>query len=253
MLRANPGFTIVAVVTVAIGVGVNTGIFTVLNTAAFRPLNLPTPILVTIAQTFEGRVHRNVHGMPSLASYSEYRAYRDDSHVLSGILAYAPYIDATLGGDMPRALVGTLASCNCFDVLELWRAPARIVSALAGLLGFVALLLACTGVFGTVAYAVNRRVREIGIRVALGAVAADVLRLVMKQTMRPVLIGLGLGLASAAALSTVLSSVLVGISPRDPLSFAAAATVLGASAFGAAYWPARRALNAEPTTALRHE
>ncbi|MGH9409557.1 MAG: FtsX-like permease family protein, partial [Vicinamibacterales bacterium] len=139
------------------------------------------------------------------------------------------------------------------DNLDLWRAPARIVSALSGVLGLIALLLACTGVFGTVTYAVNRRVREIGIRVALGAGAADVMHLVMKQTMRPVVIGLAIGLASAAAVSSVLSALLVGISARHPLSFAAAAFVLGAAALGAAYLPARRALRVEPMMALRHE
>lgn len=139
------------------------------------------------------------------------------------------------------------------DNLELWRAPARIVSALAAVLALIALVLACTGVFGTVAYAVTRRVREIGIRIALGADAADVLRLVMKQAMRPVMIGLTVGLVSAAAVSSVLSSLLIGISAHDPLSFSAAALVLSGSAIVAAYWPTRRALQVEPTVALRHE
>lgn len=139
------------------------------------------------------------------------------------------------------------------DNLERWRAPARIVSALSGVLGLLALLLACTGVFGTVAYAVNRRVREIGIRIALGAAAGDVARLVLRQAMWPVLIGLALGLLAAAAVSNVLSSLLIGLSAIDPLSFAAAAAVLVAAALMAAYLPARRALGVEPTVALRQE
>ena len=80
-------------------------------------------------------------------------------------------------------------------------------------------MLACTGVFGTVAYTVSRRVREIGIRVALGAAHEDVLRLIVRQGMRPVVIGMAIGLAGAAAVSTVLVSMLFGLSPHDPASF----------------------------------
>lgn len=157
----------------------------------------------------------------------------------------------TAAASLDPQLVLNVASLS--DNLELWRTPARIATALAGALGFIALVLACTGVFGTVAYAVSRRAREIGIRIALGAAATDVMRLMMKQAMRPVLIGLTLGLAAAAAVSSVFSSLLVGISAHDPLSFAAAGAVLAGSALAAAYWPTRRALRVEPTVVLRHE
>ena len=159
-------------------------------------------------------------------------------------------IQATAAGLDPELVVnvGWLA-----DNLDYWRAPARIVSELAGVLGAAALLLACTGVFGTVAYAVNRRMREIAIRIALGAAAGDVMRLVIRQTMGPVLIGLAIGLGCAAVLTGVLTSLLVGISPRDPVSFGAAALMVSIAALGAAYLPARRALRVEPTRALRQE
>jgi len=139
------------------------------------------------------------------------------------------------------------------DNLEQWRAPSQLVAALAAVLAALALLLACTGVFGTVAYAVSRRVREIGIRVALGAARQDVLRLIVRQAMRPVLVGIALGLAGAAAVSTVLASMLFGLSPHDPLSFTLVPAVLFAIALGACYVPARRALRVDPTTALRAE
>ena len=139
------------------------------------------------------------------------------------------------------------------DNLEQWRAPSRLVSALAGTLAALALLLACTGVFGTVAYTVSRRVREIGIRVALGAARHDVLRLIVRQAMRPVAIGIALGLAGAAAASTVLVSLLFGLSPHDPLSFAAIPALLFGIALAACYVPARRALRVNPTLALRAE
>ena len=137
--------------------------------------------------------------------------------------------------------------------LELWRAPSKLVAALSGTLAILALVLACTGVFGTVAYAVSRRVREIGIRVALGAAHQDVLRLIVRQGMRPVVIGMAIGLAGAVAVSTLLATMLFGLSPYDPASFLLAPTALFLIALAACYVPARRALRVEPTTALRTE
>ena len=139
------------------------------------------------------------------------------------------------------------------DNLELWRAPSKLVAALSATLAILALVLACTGVFGTVAYAVSRRVREIGIRVALGAAHQDVLRLIVRQGMRPVVIGMAIGLAGAAAVSTLLATMLFGLSPYDPVSFLLAPAALFLIALAACYVPARRALRVEPTTALRTE
>jgi predicted permease len=139
------------------------------------------------------------------------------------------------------------------DNLEQWRAPSAMVSMLAATLALLALILACTGVFATVAYTVSRRVREIGIRVALGASREDVLRLIVRQGMRPVLIGLVLGLGGAAAVSTLLVKLLFGLSPHDPWSFVLTPAVLGAIAVAACYLPARRALRVDPTIALRTE
>ena len=139
------------------------------------------------------------------------------------------------------------------DNLEQWRAPSKLVSALAAVLAALALVLACTGVFGTVAYSVSRRVREIGIRVALGAAHRDVLRLIVRQGMRPVVIGMAVGLAGGAAVSTVLASMLFGLSPHDPASFVLVPAMLFGMALAACYVPARRALRVEPTTALRSD
>jgi predicted permease len=139
------------------------------------------------------------------------------------------------------------------DNLEQWRAPSRLVAALSATLAILALVLACTGVFGTVAYTVSRRVWEIGIRIALGAGHADVLRLIVRQGMRPVVIGMAIGLPGAAAVSTVLANMLFGLSPHDPFSFVVLPCVLFAIALLACYVPARRALRVEPTTALRTE
>jgi macrolide transport system ATP-binding/permease protein len=117
-LARNPGFTMVAVLATALGIGVNTGIFTVLNGVALKLLPIPrAEQIVSVDQIFHGKLHRNVHGEPGLFSYSEFQNYRADNHVFSGLLAYAPFLEATLGGESPQQLPGTAASCNYFDVL----------------------------------------------------------------------------------------------------------------------------------------
>jgi predicted permease len=137
------------------------------------------------------------------------------------------------------------------DNLEEWRAPSRVASAIAAVLAFVSIVLAATGVFATVAYAVSRRTREIGIRIALGADRGGVLRLIVRQGLLPVAVGLGVGLIAAAAVSTVLASMLFGISPHDPLAFGSVSLAIGLLSTGACWVPARRALRVEPTIALR--
>jgi putative ABC transport system permease protein len=126
-LVSNPGFAIVAVLAIALGVGVNAGIFTILNGVALKLLPVPSPErLINIDQIFHGsRMHRNVHGEPTLVSYSEYLSYRDKNHVFSGLIAYEPFLQATLPGDPPRVLFGTLASCNYFEVLRIVPAYGR--------------------------------------------------------------------------------------------------------------------------------
>ncbi len=166
-----------------------------------------------------------------------------------GALSARALRDAVSGLDPQLAISVTRLSDN----LELWRAPSRILSAMAAVLALLALTLACTGVFGTVAYAVSQRVREIGIRVALGAAHQDVLRLIVRQGMRPVLVGIAFGVAGAAAVSSVFVNMLFGLSQHDPLSFVLVPGALFAIALAACYIPARRALRVEPTLTLRSE
>jgi predicted permease len=119
-LANNPGFTIVAVLAIALGIGVNTGIFSILNGVALRLLPIPSSRqVVSIDQIFHGKLHRNVHGETTLLSYAEYLSYRSDNHVFSGLLAYEPFLMATLASASPKQLFGAAASCNYFDVLEI--------------------------------------------------------------------------------------------------------------------------------------
>ena len=119
--------------------------------------------------------------------------------------------------------------------------------------GIVALLLATAGVFGVMAYSVSRRTREIGVRVALGARSHDVLTMILAQGLRTIAIGLLIGLAGSLALTRTLSSLLFGVTPTDPLTFAAVTALLVATALLACYIPARRATKVDPMVALRYE
>jgi macrolide transport system ATP-binding/permease protein len=139
------------------------------------------------------------------------------------------------------------------DTLEFWRAPARVVSVLLVILGTLALLLASMGIYGVVSYGVSRRVREIGIRMALGANNRDVMWLVVRQAMFPVLAGVLIGMVLCAGVSSIFSAILFGVSPFDPSSFVSMPLFLVLVALLASYIPARRAMKVDPMVALRYE
>jgi putative ABC transport system permease protein len=129
----------------------------------------------------------------------------------------------------------------------------RFYAVLLGVFAVVAVTLAAVGIYGVMAYSVTRRTREIGIRMALGAARADVLSLVLGQTLGLTVIGITLGLAGAAAFTRYLAGMLFGLTPLDPTTFMAVALVFGAVAICAALVPARRATNVDPLIALRYE
>jgi predicted permease len=129
----------------------------------------------------------------------------------------------------------------------------RVVATLSSAFGALATLLAVIGLYGLMAYTVSRRTREVGLRMALGAVAGDVLWLVMREVMVLVGIGVVLGLAAAWGFSRLIGNQLYGVSPNDPLTIVAAACGLTLIALVAGYIPAFRAARVNPVTAVRYE
>jgi putative ABC transport system permease protein len=132
-------------------------------------------------------------------------------------------------------------------------AERRVSMVLLLLFAAIALLVSGLGIYGVMAYTTTQRRHEIGIRLALGAGGSDVLRLVVGQGMRLVLIGLVAGLLGAWVLSRVLASQLFGISAQDPLTYASVAVMLGLVALAATWLPARRATRVDPMISLRSE
>jgi putative ABC transport system permease protein len=157
-----------------------------------------------------------------------------------------------------RAVAGldsglTVRTAGVEDNVSMALMPVKVAAAGAGALGVLALLLACTGLYGVVSFAVSRRKREVGIRLALGARQWDVLALLMRQGLTPVAIGAVLGVVIAVGTAQVIKALLYGVSPIDPIALAGTLALLGTVAAVAAFVPTRAALGLDPSVALRHD
>jgi putative ABC transport system permease protein len=172
------------------------------------------------------------------------RGETDPQRLIASVRNELLQFDANLPVSTPKTLVERLA---------LPLLPARVAASSLGSFGLLALALAAIGIYGMMSYAVTRRTREIGIRIALGAQQADVLSLVMKQGTRLTLTGIAIGLLASLALTRLMKNLLFGISATDPLTFIFISLLLAGVALLACYVPARRATKVDPMVALRYE
>ena len=152
----------------------------------------------------------------------------------------------SMNPDLPIAATPTLAESVALGLM-----PQRIAASIAGSLGTVGLLLAAIGIYGVTAFTVTRRLREFGIRVALGARRADILRIVLRQGLGLTFAGCAIGVMLAGALAHLLTVFLMGVPVLDPLTFAGAVTLFVLVGLGACYGPARRATGLDPLSVLR--
>jgi putative ABC transport system permease protein len=153
-----------------------------------------------------------------------------------------------LDSDQPITAVSTMDQLLARTLSE-----AKFRLLLFGLFGVLALVLAAIGIYGVMATSVSQRTHEIGLRMALGAQKRDVLRLIIRQGMTSVIVGIGAGLAFAFALTRLMSTLLFGVTPTDPATLALITILLGIVALLACYLPARRAMKVDPLVALRYE
>jgi putative ABC transport system permease protein len=129
----------------------------------------------------------------------------------------------------------------------------RFAVQLTGTMGLLGLILAVVGVYSVVSYAAAQRIHEIGIRMALGAIPRDILRLVLRQSLLVVAIGLAIGLLASVGATRAIAILFVGIRPTDPVTFITMAFLLSFVALFACWIPARRATRVSPLVALRYE
>jgi putative ABC transport system permease protein len=160
-----------------------------------------------------------------------------------------PAAKAALGAIGPAVALGRVRSMD--EVVAANVAEPRFRTLLLTIFAIVALVLASLGLYGVVAFSVNQRRAELGLRIALGADPRQVLRLVLREGMTPVAIGIAAGLAGAAAVARLMATLLFNVDPFDPVTFAAVAATLAGVALVACYVPARRATRVDPACSLR--
>ena len=198
--------------------------------------------------------YQSLQGEPSATMYVPTREFlfvnlviRTQGDPLSLVGGVRKEVNA-LDPDQPIAAIRPMT-----EWVAMSAAGARYRTTLLGLFALLAMILAATGIYGVMSYSVAQRTQEIGVRMALGARPLDVLKLVVRQGMMLALIGVIVGLAGALALTRVMSSLLFGVTERDPITFVAVAALLIVVAFISCFVPAHRATKVDPLVALRYE
>lgn len=224
-----------------------------------RPIGLPFGLAwssLEVVGVVEDAIHSDVHDGPSITLYGPERfyfrgfiffyvkAHGNPLALADGIRQMVCDLDPTV------AMIG-LRTMN--DILKEQLLRERLMSQLAGFFSVSALLIACLGLYGILSYDVARRTQEIGVRMALGARAGNVLALVIQQGMKLALAGCVIGILLAMVLTRLISSQLYGVKPVDPLTFVGVGLILLVVALLACYLPARRAAKINPMEALRYE
>jgi putative ABC transport system permease protein len=153
-----------------------------------------------------------------------------------------------LDSDMPLFNVRTMD-----EVLARQRWPFRVFGSMFAIFAVIALVLSGVGLYAVTAYSVSQRTQEIGVRMALGAQAAQVRWLILRRALVHLVIGLAIGLAGAAGVGRLLRTLLVQMTPNDPITLVGIASILVGVSVAACYWPARRATRLDPVVALRYE
>ena len=153
-----------------------------------------------------------------------------------------------LDPELPLATVRTMDEWVSSSAMQ-----PRLSALIVGVFAAMAVLIAAIGIYGVLAYSVTQRTREIGLRIALGARREGVVRLIVKEGMTVAAIGIGTGLVGASGLGRAVNSLVYGLAPRDPLTFAGVAAMLAFVALAASVLPARRAARVDPIVALREE
>ncbi|HTW63702.1 MAG TPA: ABC transporter permease [Bryobacteraceae bacterium] len=211
---------------------------------------------IQIAGVVEDGKYRSLGENPSPTVFEDIEQNWNPQQTL---VARSPLAEAETARLMRRAVSGLDPSLTVFDdgsltsALGLALFPAKLVAVVLGSFGFLALVLAATGVYGIMAYAVSRRTREIGIRMALGAAPSQVARVVLKRTALLLAIGATFGFAMAFAAGQFFGQILYGVQAHDPLTYFCAIVLVAIVAFAACWVPARRAIALDPLTALRTE
>jgi predicted permease len=200
----------------------------------------------------------DIHSEPVAKAYMSYAQFPDEMSALyfevrtpanpTSLLPEIREAVRQMDGNLPLMNVSTQTQLTAEALVQ-----ERMFARLSSFFGVLALLLASIGLYGTLAYSVTRETHGIGIRLALGATPIDVLRMVLGRGLRLIVAGVAIGLLVAIAATRLMTTVIYGVKPTDPLTFSSVAVVLMAVALLACYLPARRATRVDPLVALRYE